>query len=58
MLFYDMNASPKKPAKPSNSLRTPPSQPNTKQPVPSDIYRVPSRPKAIPPRVNGRRVDA
>jgi len=23
----------------------------------SDIYKVPARPKAIPPRVNGRRVD-
>ncbi len=57
MLFHDMSASPKKTAKPLQSLRPPPSQAGGKGSAPSDIYRVPSRPKAIPPRVNGRRVD-
>jgi hypothetical protein len=57
MLFFDMNASFKKPARPSNSHRSQPSAPSPKNPAPSDIYRVPSKPKAIPPRVNGRRVE-
>jgi hypothetical protein len=40
---------------PPKTLKTPAKRDD--HPRASDIYKVPARPKAIPPRVNGQRVD-